>query len=182
MKKKRVPLSQKGTAFRPLYVKRLDDIFTERFMPLYPKLYYVAAAILGTASGEAADAVQEAMVKIWKSGEKMASIDNPESYAIAILRTTAIDVMRRRRFSDSLDCVPETVADPPPDPDSAAFLERIISTLPATQQEVIRLSAFDDLSNDEIAAITGHTAANVRQLLSRGRKKIKELYSKHMQP
>lgn len=163
-------------------MKRLEDIFKERFLPLYPRLYAVAASILGSSTGEASDAVQDAMVKIWKSGEVMATIDKPEAYAVTILRTTAIDMLRRRHFSDSLAEVTEVDSDPPPDPDSVEFLERIIDTLPSTQQEVIRLSAFSNLPNDEIAALTGLSAVNVRQLLSRGRKKIKELYTKYTQP
>ena len=51
---------------RPYNVKRLEDIFTKRYVPLYPKLFNVAVAILGNDSNEAADAVQEAMVKIWQ--------------------------------------------------------------------------------------------------------------------
>ena len=49
------------------------------------------------------------------------------------------------------------------------------------QLEVVRLSAFANLSNDEIASVTGYSAVNVRTLLSRGRKKIKELYKKYLQ-
>lgn len=163
-------------------MKRLEDIFKERFLPLYPKLYSVASAILGPFTGEASDAVQDTMIKIWKSGEAMATIEQAEAYAVTILRTTAIDMLRRRHFADSLDTVVEADSDPPPEPDSVEFLERIIDTLPQAQQEVIRLSAFNNLPNDEIAALTGQTAVNVRQLLSRGRKRIKELYTKYMQP
>lgn len=163
-------------------MKRLEDIFNERFLPLYPRLYSVAAAILGPSTGEASDAVQETMVKIWKSGASMATIEQPEAYAVKVLRTTAIDMLRRRHYADSIDEALEIDSDSPPDPDSVEFLERIIDTLPSTQQEVIRLSAFSNLPNDEIAALTGQTAVNVRQLLSRGRKKIKELYNKYMQP
>ena len=63
---------------RPYNVKRLEDIFTKRYVPLYPKLFNVAVAILGNDSNEAADAVQEAMVKIWRQGKNLASIENVE--------------------------------------------------------------------------------------------------------
>lgn len=163
-------------------MKRENDIFTERFIPLYPRLYAVASAILGDASQEAADAVQEALVKIWKSGEAMARIKNPEGYSVATVRTVAIDMLRRRHFADPLDEVYDLSSDVAPDPDSAEFLEWCISQLPSAQQEVTRLSAYECLSNEEISKVTGMTSDNVRQALSRGRKKLKMLYDKYMQP
>lgn len=155
-----------------------EEIFTTRFLPLYKKMYGVAAAILGNSSDEASDAVQDAMVKIWKSQQVMAEVTNPEGYAIAAVRSSAIDILRlRTRWSDIEEC-PEISADPLPEPDSAEWLEKIIASLPPAQQHVVRMSAFASLSNEEISGITGFSAVNVRQLLSRGRKRIKELYSK----
>lgn len=145
-------------------------------MPLYPRLFAMASAIVGAS--DAADAVQEAMVKIWASGSAMASIDRPAAYAAAVLRSAAIDMLRSRRATESIDSAREAVAGPEADPDSAEFLERIIATLPETQAEVVRLSAFASMSTEEIADFTGRTPENVRQLLSRGRKKIRELYDK----
>lgn len=167
---------------RHRHVKGLDNIFTERFLPLYPRLYAVASAILGTDTAEAADAVQETMVKIWNSGRKMALVKSPEAYASVVLRHTAIDLLRRRHALEPLDGVTDISSGPPPEPDSAEFMERIILTLPESQQQVIRLSAYCNLSNDEIAAVIGHTPAYVSQLLCRGRRKIRELYLKHMEP
>lgn len=161
-------------------MKSLEDIFTESYLPQYTRLYTIARAIVGDT--DAADAVQDTMVKIWKSGEAMRTTLNARAYAVTVLRTTAIDLLRRRRNNDSLEQVREIKSDVSPDPDTAEFLDRCISTLSDNQQEVIRLSAYSDMSVDEIARTTGLTPANVRQLLSRGRKKIKELYTKYMQP
>ena len=165
---------------RPINVRQTEIIFRERFLPLYPRLFTLAQAILGTENGEAADVVQEVMVKIWKSGEKMSEVDSPARYAASLTRTTAIDMMRRHH-GEEMDVLPDKPASPMPEPDTAEFLERMIDTLPPGQQMVIRLSAFDDLPPDRIAEITGLTPANVRQLLSRGRKKLRILYSKYMQ-
>lgn len=151
-------------------------------MPLSPRLYAVASAILGDASQEAADAVQEALVKIWKSGKAMAEIKNPEGYSVATVRTVAIDMLRHRHCAAPIEEVYDLSSDAPSDPVSEEFLEWSVSQLPAVQQEVIRLSAFECLSNEEISQVTGMTADNVRQALSRGRKKLKMLYNKYMQP
>lgn len=151
-------------------------------MPHYPRMYAVAAAILGDATGDAADAVQVALVRIWKSGKKMAEIANPEGYAVATVRTVAIDMIRTRRYTDDIEEASGISSVPSSDPDTAEFLNWIIGQLPEGQREVMRLSAFGCLGNDEIARSTGQSVENVRQLLCRGRKKVKELYKKYMQP
>lgn len=149
-------------------------------MPLYPQLFTVATAILGNNSDDAADAVQDTMVKLWNTGDALSDIRQPQAYAISVLRTTVIDMLRRRHPVDTLDESISITEIPASDTESAAFLEHIISNLPASQQEVIKLSAFAGMSSHEIAQATGLTDGNVRQLLSRGRKKIKELYYKYL--
>ena len=120
------------------------------------------------------------MVRIWKTGTAMADIANPEGYAVMAVRSSAIDIIRRRHHWESLDGAGEIPSGHPPDPDSGELLERIMASLPPRQLEVVRLSAFANLSNDEIAALTGYTPVNVRALLSRGRKRIKEIYSRFL--
>lgn len=159
-------------------MKQLEETFRKRFLPVYPKLYSIAMAILGSSTDLAADAVQETMVKIWSKGDELLSVNNPEALSIAILRTTAIDIMRRQRKYEQVDTIKDVAPDSPPDNETATILERIIDTMPAAQKEILRLSIFEDLSAKEISEITGISGTNVRQLLSRGRKKIKEIYSK----
>ena len=162
-------------------MKREEDIFTELYVPQYRRLFGMAMALLADRD-DAADAVQETMVKIWNLRATLADVQNPEGFAARILRTTAIDMLRRRRPVDDIEAAVRTVAaDDPPDVDAAETVQRIIDTLPPGQQTVIRLSAFDDRPPDEIARLTGLSPANVRQLLCRGRKKIREIYQKLMQ-
>ncbi len=159
-------------------MKQLEEIFRKRFLLVYPKLYSIALAILGSSTDLASDAVQETMVKIWSKGDELLSVNNPEALSIAILRTTAIDIMRRQRKYEQVDTITDIAPDSPPDHETATILERIIDTMPPAQKEILRLSIFEDLSAKEISEITGVSGTNVRQLLSRGRKKIKEIYSK----
>lgn len=165
--------------YRSLIVRRKEEIFTERFLPLYPQLFRVAAAMLGDDS-EAADAVQEAMIKIWRGGDKMESMKNPEGYAVAVLRNTAIDILRGRKVTIPINEACNLSSSPDDGPDSAEFLLRLIATLPDSQQKVLILSSFNNLTNNEIASVTGFSPGNVRQLLSRGRKKIRELYNRFL--
>lgn len=160
----------------------IEELFRARYLPLYQRLYGAAIAILAD-SDDAADAVQEAMVKIWNTADGLAEIRTPEAYAFKILRFTAIDILRRRARPDSadLESVPEPTAPAPPDEDAAGFLAAAIDRLPASQGTVVRMSIFGEMQTDEIAEAVGCSPANVRQLLSRGRKKIREIYLKHIQ-
>ena len=59
--------------------------------------------------------------------------------------------------------------------DTRRHIEILIDTLPPGQRDAIRMSGFGGLDNSEIAEATGQTENNVRQLLSRGRRRLREL-------
>jgi len=54
----------------------------------------------------------------------------------------------------------------------------MIDMLPENQRRVVMLSGIAGLSNSEIKKATGLSDDNVRVLLSRGRKKLRELFSR----
>ncbi len=62
--------------------------------------------------------------------------------------------------------------------DQRQRIKNLIDSLPPGQRDVLRLSAFGGLDNSEIAEVTGMSESNVRQLLSRGRKRLRELFNK----
>ncbi|MCM1310363.1 MAG: RNA polymerase sigma factor [Bacteroides sp.] len=152
-----------------------EEIFRKRFLPLYPKLYRVAASICGN-SADAFDAVQDTMVKIWNRIAELSDISSPLGYSLTILKNASIDIVRRRNSTE----LPENLISSPQEPDTVAFLHRAIMSLPENQREVIRLSAFGELSSDEIADRLNISSANARQLLSRGRRKLREIFQKNL--
>ena len=58
--------------------------------------------------------------------------------------------------------------------DQLRQVRQLIEELPPNQRQVIRLRGMEDCSLEEIAQITGFSDTNVRTLLSRARKYIKE--------
>ena len=86
------------------------------------------------------------------------------------------------RYEDSLDTI--TIASyntPDTELENADEVERVtqlIEQLPENQKRVLKLRGFGDCSMEEIEEITGFSAVNVRTLLSRARKIIKEQYIK----
>ena len=62
--------------------------------------------------------------------------------------------------------------------DQALQARRLIDKLPERQRRVITLRDIEDRPYDEIATTTGLTQVNVRALLSRARKTIRENFRK----
>jgi RNA polymerase sigma-70 factor (ECF subfamily) len=58
--------------------------------------------------------------------------------------------------------------------ESMKYIRKIIKTLPSVQQEVVVLKDFEGFTNEEISEITSLGENNIRVILSRCRKHIKE--------
>lgn len=163
-------------------------------MPLQRQLYAYALSILGNES-DAADCIQEAFTKLWMQRSRIDKINNPEGYALVTVKNIALNIATRRRqgIADlspgllSQTHQPEIIASEPGPSETLEARERLnavaamIRDLPESQRRVVLMSALNGLSNSEIRKATGLSDDNVRVLLSRGRKKLRELFTKWMQ-
>jgi len=155
--------------------------FKAKYLPYHPKMYRVAFRLLENTF-DAEDMVQEAFVKLWNKRDELAHVENSESYCIVILRNLCLDFLRSKnkyQMESTENIVVQAernLTDEIENADNIKHLEAIIAQLPEQQQKIIKLRHFDDYSNEEIEKIMGLTGANTRVLLSRARKKIKELF------
>lgn len=159
------------------------DQFKRLLLPLHPQLYRIAFRLTRNSS-DAQDLVQETYLKMWSSRERLDSVDNPQAFAVTTLRNLFVDSVRRR----PQDSPSALTADELPlasdidigrQVESADALDKVvilIDRLPATQREVMKMRDLADLSFEDIEAATGLSPGNIRTLLSRARKKIKEQY------
>jgi len=142
-------------------------------------MYAVAFGIFRNVD-DAQDAVQETVARLWSARDSLADIDNPSAFCCRAVRNRCIDMLRSRQFDPLGEIsIADTVsADNQARYNSAlAYINRALDTFPEKQRKVLSLSFISQLSNDEIVAATGLTDANVRQILSRGRLKLKALIS-----
>lgn len=153
--------------------------FKECVMPYYRKMYFTAFRILADSSS-ASDAVQESFKKLFMRMEVLSSVDSVEAYCMGVVRNEALGILRSRKtvIADLPEESASTESDAFADKDELNYVLGLLDRLPPDQKTVILLSSVDGLDNDEIASRTGFSESNVRQLLSRGRKKLKELYRK----
>lgn len=130
---------------------------------------------------EASDVLADVLLTVWRRLDDVpVGAALPWSYGVA-RRTLA---NHRRATSRHLRLVsrleterPAVVADPAdslPDPE----LARALASLPAADQEVLRLWAWEQLEPRDIAQVLGSTSNAVSLRLSRARKKLTEALSR----
>lgn len=154
------------------------EFFDREIMPLYRDMYRMGAAILGD-SDDAYDAVQQAMLGLWERIRPDKPPLNLRAYCLTTLRNRCMDMLKQRLPTSRLESVAEAdFFEEPSTGDDSAKMAIIISQLPRAEQTVIRLSAFGGCSTQEIASAMGISDNYVRQLLYRGRKKIRALFFK----
>jgi len=135
-----------------------------------PLLRY-AARILGDVE-RARDVVQETFLRLLKSGKGPDDGHVPE-WLFTVCRNRALDVCRKERRMTHLAEHSEQFqpSTEPPPPAAASLHEQAgqvaaaMETLPARQQEILRLKFQNGFSYKQIAGITGLSVSNVGFLI-----------------
>lgn len=150
--------------------------FSKRFGAMRPSLLRVASRLLGDAE-MAEDAVQETLVKLWKMREKLDQHPNVEALAHTVLHNTAIDSLRRAKEKETIP-IEELRRQPGAEapPIDTELIGLIIDRLPPAQARAFRLKELEGYEADEICQIIGCSEQNLRQLLSRARRTIRQRY------
>lgn len=131
----------------------------------------------------AMDVVQEAFVKVLSGLGKLEDPKRFKGWLRHIVRTTAIDWLRRRKVAGrSGESLPgqDDESSPLPAPDlrpedlmeRAELREQVraeISGLPESQREIVMLKYLDGLSYEEISRATGLTVSTIESRLFRAR-------------
>ena len=154
--------------------------FKKRFIPLHQRLYREAYRML-CDQFEAEDAVQNLYLRLWEQREQLENLIAPEAYCIRMLRNICIDRWRVVRLRDEETLDEDTaVGNAPPDieqKEASEFIEHFLAGLPEIQRRVM-LMQMKGVGFDEIAKLTGLSEVNVRVIISRVRKRFKEIYYK----
>lgn len=175
-------LYYEGSEIRPVATMTSDE-FKAEILPYYKDMWRMAYAVLGNRD-EAADAVQDAMVRLWSVRDSIPEISNRRSYCVGTARYAALRLIERRKEFSPLTEVADTLESPEvvgrlEASDMTELVKSAFDSMPPTQGEVMRMSSLGGMSNSEIAEATGLSHDNVRVILSRGRKKLKTLFSIH---
>jgi RNA polymerase sigma factor (sigma-70 family) len=145
-----------------------QDAFSSLAAELSDRLFGVAHRILRDFDA-ASDALQVALVRMWRDLPALRDPDLVEGWAYRVLVRACHDELRRtRRRPPGLRVVAPEVAvadDPYAGVADRELLERAFARLPVAQRAAIVLQYYADLSLDEIAHALGVPVGTVRSRL-----------------
>ena len=155
--------------------------FKQRYYPFHPKLYRIAFVLLNNAD-DAKDILQETYCKLWSKRVDLAEVLQPEAFCVRLIRNLCLDFLRlprNRQDNESAECLQISVETTPDkeleSKEKIRQIETMIERLPEKQRIVIQMRVCGDCSLEEIETATGESAENVRVLLSRARKTLKNM-------
>lgn len=149
------------------------DIFIQKRLD---RMFRLACSILGQ-SDEAQDMMQDVAEKILRRHGNLKDVENIDAFITRSVQNACIDRIRKRR--DTTPKIPEL-----PDGRNSdrwsdrQLVHRSLARLPERQRIAIHLKDIEGYSSKEIAKIIETDEANVRTLLSRGRRALKEIIEK----
>lgn len=159
---------------------------TSAFMRFRDKLRGVAMRIVGS-SETAEDVLHDAFCRLWLNHKAITSETEAVKLTYTTVRNSAIDLQRRNLSHPSLplEQVTELQSDDEAESEKErreiyrAVLRLSKKVLNEKQQEIFFMHDVEGLSYPEIADRLNITQENVRKILSRARKIIREVYRRN---
>ena len=151
------------------------DIFGKRRLDF---MFRLACSILGR-SDEAQDMMQDVAERILRRQEDLEDVRNMDSFLARAVRNACIDRIRRRR--ETTPKIPDVSDDRSADRWSdRQLVHKALARLPERQRLAVHLKDIEGYSNKELAGILETDETNVRTLLSRGRRALRDIIEKEI--
>ena len=148
--------------------------FKRNILRLQPRLQRTAESIVGDPDN-AADAVQEAVIALWKQRSTLSSHEM-EKLSLTVVKRRSIDLLRKQKPTVPIDAESLMLAEPPQDNDEERYrlARKLVEQLPKRQRDTILMKYEDGLSNEEIEKATGMSSTHLYATLSRAYKSLRE--------
>ncbi|WP_101690005.1 RNA polymerase sigma factor [Dysgonomonas massiliensis] len=157
------------------------ETFKQVFLPHHQKLYRIAFRIVQNQV-YAEDIVQETYIKLWEKRKDLDDINNAEAFSIIVLRNNCLDFLRSSKDGITQELIPDSTTsdvsmiESIEIKDKASIVKSIINQLPEQQKQILQFKDCDGYTHEEIEMITGLNAVNIRVILSRARKSVRDSY------
>jgi RNA polymerase sigma-70 factor, ECF subfamily len=143
-----------------------SSAMTEVFDKYSRAVYSVAFRILKD-SGHAEDVMQEIFFQVWRNSDSFVQgRGSLGAWLVVVARNRAIDLLRRRKPTDSVEDVvltaPVNLAANAEHNAMMEKVQKVLQELPAEQQQSMELAYFEGLSHTEIAERTGDPLGTVK--------------------
>ena len=156
--------------------------FKQLFMPHHQLLYRVAYHLTGNAQ-DAEDLLQDLYLKLWQKRDDLPDEAIKEAYLVSMMRNLFIDQRRLKHLDASAELKNE---EGPPDDqsldrqidarDEVTQVEGLIRQLSERDAKIIQMHLVDDRSYEEIERDTGLSQGNIRIIVMRTKKKLKQQF------
>lgn len=150
----------------------------ERLYRDYDDMMFLKAKSLVENEDAAEDIVSESWLKLARNLDKIGMVASPnvQAYVMQTVERTAMDYFREKKRGQavSMETV-EALAAPDADNFAGSALARAILQLPLSYQHAILLRYAQGYNTREIASILECTVSKVEKLLSRGKKRLRQL-------
>ena len=141
--------------------------FSEAVQRMERSLYRVAMSYTGNVS-DAADAVQEALLRAWAKRRTLREEQDFKTWLTRILIRVCVDMQRRKKRVIVSDNLPEQIAPEPPDP----LLREAIEQLEPTLRAAVVLYYLEGYDIRETASLLRVPQGTVKSRLSRARRQL----------
>jgi len=159
-----------------------SDEFEKLIIQQKEKLFRFAFSILKD-SNDAQDAVQEVILKLWKNRRLIDNAKNLESYCLNAIKNHCFDALRKQKHHQNylLTKVHESLEETRFDAiDLVEKLKQELYQLPDQQRMAIELKDFQGMEYEEVSKIMDQNTNTIRVHVSRGRKKLFEIFKEEL--
>ena len=148
-------------------VRQGDQTAMAAVFDRYGRAVYSVALRILKDTGHAEDVMQEIFFQVWRNSESFVQgRGSLGAWLVVIARNRSIDLLRRRKPSDSVEDVilsaPGSLATEAEHNVMIEKIQQVLKGLPEEQQRSMELAFFEGLSHSEIAEKTGDPLGTVK--------------------
>jgi RNA polymerase sigma-70 factor (ECF subfamily) len=153
--------------------------FVKTFQEVQQKMYFLSKRLL-TSHEEAADAVQEVMVRLWEKRFQLDEVRNKEAYAMQMVKNYSLDRLKSKQAShlkivhSNYDSEERNIEGELERLGQIKLVQNMINELPEQYKMIVQLRDIQGYDFEAIENIMNMKATAVRVGLSRARKMLKE--------
>jgi RNA polymerase sigma factor (sigma-70 family) len=158
--------------------------FKIKVLPAKQKLYRLALFLLHDKE-EAEDILQDVFLKLWTLKDKLHAYNSIEAFAMSITKNLCLDKLKSHKRKQMVDVTGIELSSGDATPyqhseltDSMHNVQMLLAGLPEQQKLVLHLRDVEGYSFEEIEQITSLTVNNLRVILSRARKSVRDGFLK----
>ncbi len=162
-----------------------EQEFKQVVLPLSSKLYSICLRVLQNQH-EAKDCLQDVFVKLWTKREYLMEVKSVAAFATTVTKNLCLDRIKLRKPTVDIDSTLYVESSfyaseqAVHEDNRLALVDKAVAQLPAQQQQIFNLRDIENLEFDEIAERLDLSPEHVRVLLSRARKRIREIVEKEI--